>query len=232
MNSEQQNNYQKYYVLIFLMMCLLVLMNGCGTTSQETSDLLILEDELDESVDETQEEITELESGDTEEVYESVEQTTEATVISVYICGAVCNAGVYELEAGSRVYHVLTLAGGMTADAMETYLNQAQELVDGQKIYVPTVQEVEDGIVVVSDASVSDSSASEVEGSSDSGKVNINTASKEELMTLTGIGESKAESIIAYRTENGDFASTEELMNITGIKSGVYDPIEDMIVVD
>ncbi len=234
------------------MLCLLVLiavLSGCSSSKQDASSLLILEDESTSSVEETQIEIEET-TEVTEETTELTEGTTEeniteivtaeiseasSTMLSVYICGAVYDAGVYELEAGSRIYHVIELAGGMTEDAMETYLNQAQELVDGQKLYVPTKEEVEEGTVESVNVEATSSTSNVTDDSSESSssdKVNINTASLSELMTLSGIGESKAQSIIDYRDSNGGFTNIEDLMLISGIKEATYSQIEGQICVD
>ena len=151
------------------------------------------------------------------------EQETENSVFFVYVCGAVNRPGVYELEAGSRVYTAIQAAGGMTEEADQNYLNQAESLKDGQQVYVPSKGEAE------TDA---DSWKGErVMREKDNGKVNLNTAGKEELMTLTGIGEAKAESIIRYREENGGFQTPEDLMKIEGIKTGVFDKIKEQITV-
>lgn len=150
-----------------------------------------------------------LEQADTETADTASE--TEAAepmdgVCYVYICGAVLEPGVYEVKQGSRIYEVVDMAGGLTEDADVSFLNQAETVYDGQMIYLPT----------------------EAENETD-GRVNINTASIEELMTLSGIGQAKAEQILAYRNANGDFSSEEEIMNVDGIKEGLYNRIKDDI---
>ena len=144
------------------------------------------------------------------------EETNEAAeMIFVHVCGEVKKPGVYELSAGSRVYMALDAAGGMTDAAAEDVVNQAEALSDGQQLYIPSKEEYMNQSV-------------QAEGS-DGGKLNINKASKEELMTLSGIGEAKADAIIRYREENGNFQSIEEIMEIEGIKEGVFQKIEDGI---
>lgn len=150
------------------------------------------------------------------------EQETEKSVFFVYVCGNVKRPGVYELEAGSRVYAAIQAAGGMTKEADENYLNQAESLQDGQQVYVPSKEETKETV---------DSVEGNVTREKDEGKVNLNTAGKEELMTLTGIGEAKAESIIRYREEHGEFQKPEELMQIEGIKTGVFNKIKEQITV-
>ena len=125
--------------------------------------------------------------------------------------------GVYELPEGSRIVDAVEAAGGMTEAASGTWLNLAEPVSDGQKIEVP-----------------SETEASELEKEqqeAQSGLVNLNTASAEELMTLTGIGESKAEAILSYREEHGGFEKPEELMEIPGIKEGVFEKIRDQVTV-
>lgn len=143
-------------------------------------------------------------------------------VCFVYVCGAVRKPGVYELPAESRVYEAVEAAGGMTDEAEKTALNLAEQLSDGQQIYVPTEEEAK-----TSDQPVSGNAAA----AGNDGKINLNTASKEELMTLPGIGEAKADSIVRYRETNGDFRSSEELMKIEGIKDGIFNRIKDRIKV-
>lgn len=138
-------------------------------------------------------------------------------MIYVHVCGEVKYPGVYELEVGSRVYEAIEAAGGVTSDAAEDVLNQAEMLEDGQKIQVLSAEDI-----------LLEQQNSGMEAN---GKININRASKEELMTLSGVGESKADAIIRYRSENGNFKSIEEIMEIEGIKEGVFKKIEDQITV-
>lgn len=150
-------------------------------------------------------------SGDEEEALEKEES------IFVHVCGQVKSPGVYELPAGSRIYEAIEAAGGLTKAAKEDSLNQAQILEDGQQLYVASEEEAK-----------AQNSAGSI---STEGKVNINKASREELMTLSGIGEAKADAIIRYREQNGSFKSIEEIMEIEGIKEGVFHKIEDQITV-
>ena len=134
--------------------------------------------------------------------------------IYVYVCGQIQKPGVYTLPEGSRVCDVFEMAGGFTEYAATDYWNQARVLQDGEMLYVPTIEEAKERHF--------DSESARREDTDDSNKVNINTASKEELMTLPGIGETKALAIIAYRQENGIFSSIEDLKMVEGIKDGVY----------
>lgn len=152
--------------------------------------------------------------------------TTEADTdtIYVYICGQVQHPGVYQVPSDARVFSVIQLAGGLTEDADETGVNQAQNLIDGQMIYIPAV-----GEVISSDVAAVSQGTYGL--SADSSKVNINTADLEALMSLPGIGEGKAQSILAYRQEHGSFQSIEEIMNVDGIKEGTYSKFKDKITI-
>ena len=151
------------------------------------------------------------------------EEQEPAETVYVYVCGAVNAPGVYELKKDARVFEAISLAGGMTAEAAPEAVSQARTVADGEQIYVPTVREVQ-----MQGSGVEDI----VTGNADvSGKVNINTAGKEELMTLTGIGEAKAQSILDYREEHGKFGSIEDLMLIEGIKEGVFNKIKEDITI-
>lgn len=147
------------------------------------------------------------------------EERKEEKMIYVYVCGAVTQTGVYELPQDSRVYEVIEKAGGFAENADISGINQAALLQDEEQIYVPAVGELEQ------------TSQNEGEEREKSGKINLNTSTKEELMTLPGIGESKADSIIKYREEQGKFQSIEDIKQIEGIKDGVFQKIKDLITV-
>lgn len=146
----------------------------------------------------------------------------------VHVCGAVNAPGVYELKTDARIYEALEAAGGMTEDADADWINQAEALSDGERIYVPTQEEAEESAQSVSGRWADPNGNA---GGSVSDKININTAAKEELMTLSGIGASKAESILKYRQEHGNFQNIEDLKKIEGIKDGVFNKIKDDITV-
>ena len=160
---------------------------------------------------------------------------TESVRFYVHICGEVVNPGVYEMEPGSRIFQVVEAAGGFTAQAASDYLNMAQETADGMKITVPSGEEIES-----LEALEPGSLGIEIPGGREPGildqpgasqKINLNTATKEELMTLKGIGEAKAADIIRYREEQGPFRTIEEVMNISGIKEAAFGKIKDDITV-
>lgn len=134
--------------------------------------------------------------------------------ICVYVCGAVNAPGVYTLPAGSRVYEAVRMAGGLSDEADEKAVNQAELLTDGRQVTIPTKAEV----------------LKEEEGAA-GGPVNINTAGVSELMRLSGVGESRAKDIIAYRKEHGAFSVPEDIMKVPGIKEAVFEKIKDDITV-
>lgn len=172
--------------------------------------------------------------------------------ICVHVCGAVGSAGVYELPTGSRVFEAVEMAGGFTADADESYVNQAQRLSDGDKLVIPTreqVQDVEEGIAagvlqigIVEQPVVSGSDEDNTNGglssgsgapaSASDGRININTASEAQLCEIPGIGAVRAAAIVAYRQEAGGFSSIEDIMNVSGIKEGTFARIKDRIKVN
>lgn len=141
------------------------------------------------------------------------------TDIYVHICGAVINPGVYQVPAGTRVYQALELAGGSSDDAYLSGINLADKLADGQKVYIPSEGENAEGIISTDSGDVQ------------SVMININTASEAELMTLPGIGQSRAKDIINYRVKNGLFESIDDIMKVSGIKEAAFEKIKDLIKV-
>ncbi len=172
---------------------------------------------------------------------EAAGQIRSQNVIFVDIAGAVNAPGVYEMPVGSRLFQLIEKAGGLTEEADLTILNRAMEITDGQKIYVLSQEEVlseresasSSELTSVYSAMASNGSEkpeSNLNSSAD-GRIDLNTATKEQLLSLPGIGEQKAEAILSYREERGRFSSTEELKNISGIKDGVYQKIAERIFV-
>lgn len=196
---------RKKYLFGMLITSAFLFLAGCGTEAEEHG-------------------LTEYQAAGEENAADEEHGTAEVNKagICVYVCGAVSNPGVYELDDGARVYEAVEAAGGMTGNASADSVNLARAAADGEQIYIPTCEEVQtQGIMPGTESAAADAQK----------KVNINTASAEELMTLTGIGEAKAESIIRYREENGGFQAIEDLMNISGIKEGVFEKIKDDITI-
>ena len=166
----------------------------------------------------------------------------QQAMIYVDVCGAVANPGVFQLAAGSRVFQAIEAAGGYLPEAALTCVNRAGVLTDGQQLYILTQEEMEwQGLEPAEMAGASDG---QMNGSAGTGqntgmtaqvqqdnRININTADEAQLTTLTGIGATRAQAIIAYREENGPFAAIEDIMNVQGIKEGTFAKIKDEIVV-
>ena len=148
------------------------------------------------------------------------ENTTLEAVIFVDIKGAVKKPGVYQMKAGDRVKDAIDAAGGLTAEADSQKVNLAQRVEDQMVIVVPKVGEEAEAIP----AGVTSKETSK------EGKVNINTATVEELKTLKGVGEKKAEAIIEYRKKNGSFKTKEDLMKVRGIGKKLFESFEERIV--
>ncbi len=208
-------NKYRYWLRYVIMGIVIVVLGIIYIFSRDFDKLNINNNDIQNDVEES-----------TEFVTFSQTQTEETSKIYVYVCGEVQNPGVYECNNGDRVIDAINLAGGALEGSNLTNLNLADKLSDGLKIYIPNINE--EG---------SEYSFSETGGSSNgfsnekTKKVNINSATKEELMTLKGIGESKAEAIISYRKEKGAFKSIEDIKNISGIKEQAFDKIKDFICV-
>ena len=167
------------------------------------------------------------------EVTDSMADPSE-TQLAVYVCGAVFSPGVYYLPPGSRVCDAIDAAGGFSGDADTQWLNLARPVIDSEMLSVCTTEEA----ASLKELGIGPDQVPDRQGLSGagetgdlSGKIDLNSASVEQLMTLPGIGESKAEAIIRYREESGPFSCTEDVMNISGIKDRVYSQIEDCITV-
>ena len=166
----------------------------------------------------------------------------EAKTLVVHICGAVSAPGVYELPAGSRIIDAVEAGGGFLPEADEACCNLAEEIVDGCQIYIMTksessadgqtekkagIQTSPYGDMQTADRNVRSNSTTAL----DNGLVNLNTADVAALMTLPGIGESRAKAIISYREQHGAFSKIEDIMKISGIKQAAFSKIKDKITV-
>ena len=157
-------------------------------------------------------------------------------LIYVYVYGEVNNPGVVGCKKDSRVYEVVELCGGYTEDANESCINPVRKVSDGEKIYIPYVgEDYSQGIYDDDSYKVSQEYAASSYGdygaSQQNTRININTAAKEQLVTLPGIGTSRAEDIISYRSKNGSFKSIEDIKKVPGIKDGAFAKIKDYICV-
>lgn len=143
----------------------------------------------------------------------------------VYISGEVLRSGVYDIKDGDRLDDLVKKAGGLTEKADINAINLALRLEDQMKIYIPSIYDFEDETSSTNDnLLISDKPSTEIE------KININKASKEELMTLPNIGEKRANAIIEYR-ENSPFEKIEDIKNVTGIGEKFYQSLKDLITV-
>ena len=166
-------------------------------------------------------------------IEESNKIEEEMTKIVVHVSGAVRNEGIVELKEKSRIADAIEMVGGVTEDAYMKDVNLATILEDGMKIYIPTKEEVEKQRENTNDSVSKDTNLDIYNNSSNTSKknnkVNINTATKEELDTLPGIGESTANKIINYRKENGKFKTIEEIKEVSGIGDSKYEQIKNLI---
>lgn len=168
-----------------------------------------------------------------EESYQTSAPAVEASVmIMIDVAGAVQNPSVVELPEGSRVFEAIQRAGGLTKEADTDYINQAELLTDGEKIYIPTKQEVQES---QKDNDFPGSIGLAGNGySHEAGQsrlININTADSGTLQQLSGIGPATAEKIINYRNENGKFNSIEEIKNVSGIGDKTFEKLKNKITI-
>ena len=192
------------------------------------------------------------------DVNEDIKEEVNKNVF-VDIKGAVINPGVYEIDQNKKVIDVVSLAGGLKENADTSLVNLAKKVANEMVVIIYTKEEVAKAqepnqIIkyvdkkcicpeIKNDACINNSikkensSSSNNKDTSDSKNnnedvmVNLNTATLEELQTLSGIGESKAEAIIQYREEHGGFMSIEELKEVSGIGASLYEKVKDHITV-
>ena len=202
MNKKNKIKVMTFLLLLCLPACS-VNLTACGAKQEQDTLINLLEEQQEEDVL----------SDETEEMRSDSGQN-----VFVYICGEVVSPGVYEVTADSRIWDVLLEAGGFTEEASLESVNLAERVEDGMQITIPSLSAAEE-------------MKKEAERRA-AGLVNINTASKEELCTIPGIGESRAEAILQYREARGGFSHVEEIMQVDGIKEGLYTKIRDKIYVD
>lgn len=209
----------KIFILIFIIFTLFIVFD---TYTYESEDEIVMET-----------------------VTEEVEEEEVNEVVIVDVKGEVNNPNVYELTSDNTVMDAINAAGGLTSQSDTSNLNLSKKLEDEMVIIVYSKTEIaemkaqeEVTCPVCNDACLtSDDEKAKLETESDSssesvsGKVNINTADSETLQTLDGIGEAKAEAIIEYREENGDFETIEDIKNVSGIGDSIYEKIKDYITV-
>lgn len=170
------------------------------------------------------------------------EMTEEITNYTIDIKGAIKNPGVYTIDSNSNVNDVIKLAGGLTKEADTSLINLAKKVTDEMVIIVYTKEEVKNSNLVntvikvvekecvcpniENDGCLNTEVQDNITNKEDGKLININTATKEELLTISGIGESKANNIIKYRETNGKFNSIEDIKNVDGIGDNLYETIK------
>lgn len=199
------------YVVILLAAAFLIVYGARGKASE-----YIVSPEKEELQSSAQEATMEIES----------EEDISAN-LKVFISGEVASYGVVEVPNGSRLIDAVEKLGGLTADADINRTNLAQKLEDGSHYVILKIGEEAESAALGQNAQSPASGAS----SSAEGKININTADKNALMQLPGIGQVIAERIVAYREQGQGFKSIEDIMNVSGIGQKKYEGIKDMVTV-
>lgn len=186
------------------------------TMNKEDKDIFLSENEILNSV----------ENGGTD--------NEEENKILIHITGSVKAEGVVILNSGDRIIDAIEAAGGEKEDADLSKLNLAYILQDGEKLYVPSINDTEEKVYVTAE----NGENVIIEGAGNTDKVdekketvNINTATKEELMTLPGVGESTAIKIIDYRKSNGKFQKIEDIKNVPGIGDSKFQNMKEKLSV-
>lgn len=150
--------------------------------------------------------------------------------IIIHVTGAVKKQGIVKIKQGSRISDVIDVAGGIDDRADLSKINLAYIVQDGQKIYVPSIDDKEDTETILEEAGVN-----VIKDGTDSNnkkdKININNASQTELETLSGVGPSTALKIINYRNENGKFKKIDDIKNVPGIGEAKFENIKEDICV-
>lgn len=204
----------KNQIIFFII--ILILIGGAMyyfyINSSENADFLYLENDIIQESDKKTNEV-------------EMEETKVEEEIVVHITGQVINSGIVKLKENSRIIDAIEAAGGATKEADLTKINLAFILSDGQKIYIPSVEDEE------IKEYVTENSGENVREESDSleQSININTATSQQLQKLPGIGETIANRIIAYRNSKGKFEKIEDLKNVSGIGEAKFNNIKDYI---
>ena len=206
-------------VIIFILFLIYVYKN----LYEEDSEMLIINSENISSVEENI----------NEEIVGNEQAKIGGEVVVVHIIGEVNNPGVVTLPEGSRIIDAINKAGGKTEEADLSKINLAYIVEDGTQIYIPRINENLNQVNLITDGAgigviINDSNLEENEVEV---KVNINTANKEKLETLPGIGDTTAQKIIDYRESNGKFKTIEDIKNVSGIGDAKFESLKDKISV-
>lgn len=200
-------------ILVILVVCSTLLFIGVTISSKSVEKPPI--DPYEMLIEEANEE----EMDAAIEISEILEESL-SEVIMVDIKGAVRVPGVYEMNAKDRVIDVINRAEGMMDNAESKGVNFAQKVEDQMVIYIPEIGEEYESLVQTIESSAEESIL-----------VNINEADKNRLMTLNGIGTSKADSIIRYRDEHGFFKTIDDIKNVSGIGNATFENLKEMITI-
>lgn len=194
---------KKNIILLIMGIAISLVFMGCGSKSKKIS--------LDDTKPKT-----------------SLEETKSSGDIFVHVVGEVNAPGIVKVPEGTRLYNVIEKVGGMTKNAQTDYLNLADTVKDGQQIRVISKKEYKK----LKKKSHGGSQKESQGGSDSSGLININTATADELQTLSGIGEVRAKAIVEYRTQNGNFSKPEDIKNVSGIGDATFNNIKSQICTD
>ncbi len=231
-NNEMKMLIGEGIIIFMLLMIIALLVMNFNCSKEELTDGEMIDALSDTLVEEKEDDVT-----------------IEDTEIIVDVKGAVKNPGIYKLSSTSRISDAISLAGGLKSNASTKYLNLSKKITDEMVIYVYTTTQIKNMNIVsqvqeecscsTSDISScagsniitngDDSNNEDVSDNKSNNKVSINNGSKEELMTISGIGESKALAIIEYRNTNNGFKTLEDIMNVSGIGEALYNKIKDNI---
>ncbi|WP_158589446.1 helix-hairpin-helix domain-containing protein [Butyrivibrio sp. CB08] len=221
---------QKNLILSFI---LALFLWGCAPAGRDVvlADVADMAETANTAVVEAQGDTPESSAGDMTQEPE----VREPVSIYVYVCGAVTSPGVYELPEGSRIIDAIKASGGFCDDADETFVNQAARLSDGVKLFIPTREEVANAVDAsgqIQSFDTGETFVSEETGTSGSGGlININSATRDELTSIPGIGTVTADKIVSYREQHGSFMTIEDIKNVSGIKEKLFSKIRDYITV-
>lgn len=160
----------------------------------------------------------------TDNMQTQIQDKQEDTTITVYVSGEVNSPGLVELPSDSRIADAIKACGDFTPLADKAKINLAQKLTDGMQIQVNSKTPINN-----SNEQVNDTNSNSPNNNSSSNLININTATKEDLDTLPGIGPATAQKIIDYRQEHGNFSSIEDIKNVKGIGEAKFSKMQDKI---
>ena len=225
---EKISYYKKYLILVF---CLLLLAASTIAFFKLNNEKTEVEDNF---------------IANNEIITKEVREVAKQEEVKLYfdIKGSVKKPGVYEFTQGDRIIDAINKAGGLTKNATTNNLNLSKKLTNEMVIYVFNKNELTTTKAFEQVNNVAECKCETIEvnncvdknttnesTNNEKTKININTDSKEKLMTISGIGSSKADAIIEYRTKNGNFKTTEDIINVSGISKTIYDKIKDTITV-